>query len=182
MAHTSAITSQLICAESKVCWKYVGVSGCACAPVNSWLFMWVPCYACIHCIHAYVYLCLCTQVHMTPSTWLELSLHALKNGIRTWQSNLVMHDKAWVSPGLRSRVTSSLLTTFDIFSFIYFQALMWWSECGWGGPLGAAGLALAHVIRPYMVWHLAWSCGAPSGSSELICSQPGMPDIWSQTC
>lgn len=95
---------------------------------------------------------------------------------------LSWHYEASFSPDLSSRDASLFLMTSDIFSAIYFQALMRCTVCGWGGSLGAPVWAHIHVIRPYMEWHLAWPCGAPSGSRELICSQPGMPDIWSQTC
>lgn len=73
------------------------------------------------------------------------------------------HYRASFSPDLSSRDTSLFLMTSDIFSAIYFQALMRCSVCGWGGSLGAPVWAHIHVIRPYMEWHLAWPCGARLG-------------------
>lgn len=115
---------------------------------------------------------------LSISTWQQL-----ESNLETCHSFLMRrHYKASFSPNLRHRVASLFLMTSDIvFCYLFSEsdAMM----CLWVGQLsGGPSLALVHVIRPYMEWHLAWPCGAPSGNSELICSQPRMPDIWSQTC
>lgn len=115
---------------------------------------------------------------LSISTWQQL-----ESNLETCHSFLMRrHYKASFSPNLRHRVASLFLMTSDIF-FCYLFSESDAMMCLWVGQLsGGPSLALVHVIRPYMEWHLAWPCGAPSGSSELICSQPRMPDIWSQTC
>lgn len=134
--------------------------------------MWVPCYARTHCLHAYVYLCCLhkhswfyrvIKVYMAPSTCLELCINICKNGFSTWQYCLVMRYKAPLSPGLRSTVASLLLLTFDIFFKIYFQALMWWSEYGWGvslwGPRPgphSCDQALHGVAFGLVLWGPVW--------------------------
>lgn len=93
------------------------------------------------------------------------------------------HHKVSFSLHLSSRDASLFLMTSDIISAIYFQALMQCGVCGWGGSLGAPGSGLAFMWSG-PTWSGIWPgpAGPPSGSRELMCSQPGMPDIWSQTC
>lgn len=190
MDQTSALPFQLIRTERRFAesmWVSVDV-------VYIWtscLFMCVLCYA-----HTLYYFIASTSRFLFVDFIRWLFGMASKTGllsISTWQqleSNLETchsflmrrHYKASFSPYLRHRVTSLFLMTSDIF-FCYLFSESDAMMCMWVGRLsGGPSLALVHVIRPYMEWHLAWPCGAPSGSSELICSQPRMPDIWSQTC
>lgn len=212
MDQTSAITSQLIRIQSKfykIMWVGVCVHACdfLLIYVGALLFL-----HCMHLLHLHVQLCVFTHAFLTSSSYdpygsyqwdtnwtcfepavyvciwasehLSISLDWTKKFSVTLKpaTCLSWRYKASFSPDLSSKDASLFLMTSDIFSAIYFQALMRCNVCGWGGSLGAPVWAHIHVIRPYMEWHLAWPCGAPSGSRELICSQPGMPDIWSQTC
>lgn len=167
--------------------------------VCGWVLMWstfgLLAYLCVCSVMPTSYI---TLLHLQADFYLSISLgdslawHP-RLSISTWQqleSNLeTCHSflmrryyKAQFSPNLRHRVASLFLMTSDIF-FCYLFSESDAMMCLWVGQLSRGpSLALVHVIRPYMEWHLAWPCGAPSGSSELICSQPRMPDIWSQTC
>lgn len=187
MDQTSALPFQLLRTERRFAesmWVSVDV-------VYIWtscLFMCVLCYA-----HRLYYFIASTSRFLFVDfiRWLSSKTELLS--LSTWQqleSNLETchsflmrrHYKASFSPNLRHRVASLFLMTSDIF-FCYLFSESDAMMCLWVGQLsGGPSLALVHVIRPYMEWHLAWPCGAPSGSSELICSQPRMPDIWSQTC
>lgn len=160
-----------------------------------WCMFYAACTLCIYCIFKSAGLIKMSpygphqsDTNLTcfkPAVYIHLWASKIKHLTITRDHNVTLkpashsswHYKASFSPGLSSRDASLLPMTSDIFSAIYFQALMRCCACGWGGSLGAPVWAHTHVIRPYMEWHLAWPCGAPSGSRELICSQPGMPDI-----
>lgn len=201
MDQTSALTSQLIRIESRFCWSmWVGVCLRACACDFLRVYVGVLLFLhCVHLLHLHAILsvfkgafltssnndpygshhCDANLIHLEPAVCEWLSW--LKKVTSYLETCIVLVPKLHL-PNSSSQDTSLIWMTFNIFSAIYFQAVMWCSACGWGASPGAPVSAHVHVIRPYMEWHLAWPCGALSGSRELIYSQSGMPDIWSQTC
>lgn len=204
MDRTSAITSQLTQIQSSL-----GGSMQVCVPVAfcqwTWLLRFAPHLT--HISHPQVCASVFFNLIKVWPIWIPLAGYKLNPRrtsclcalmllrLTTWEWrqatgspwNLPLtsprQHKVSFSPHLNSRDASLFLTTSDIFSAIYFQALMQCGVCGWGGSLGAPGSGLAFMWSG-PTWSGIWPgpAGPPSGSRELMCSQPGMPDIWSQTC